>query len=81
MGERTGSRVFQWVWSYVMILPQSVVYEFCCCCSFPLTSSSRAGRDIVFVVSFSWRFCIVFEIKRERVSLRITHETKVRMLF
>ncbi|EGZ71363.1 hypothetical protein NEUTE2DRAFT_65665, partial [Neurospora tetrasperma FGSC 2509] len=26
MGERTGSRVFQWVWSYVIILHMSSTY-------------------------------------------------------
>ncbi|KAK3489682.1 hypothetical protein B0T13DRAFT_480382 [Neurospora crassa] len=27
MGERTGSRVFQWVWSYVLVLFLSWVYN------------------------------------------------------
>ncbi|KAL0935333.1 hypothetical protein CTRU02_209924 [Colletotrichum truncatum] len=27
MGERTGSRVFQWVWSYVTVCVCSVGYE------------------------------------------------------
>ncbi|KAK1962280.1 hypothetical protein LY78DRAFT_586920, partial [Colletotrichum sublineola] len=26
MGERTGSRVFQWVWSYVMVCDSEMVY-------------------------------------------------------
>ncbi|KAL0939584.1 hypothetical protein CTRU02_206194 [Colletotrichum truncatum] len=26
MGERTGSRVFQWVWSYVSYWPSKVAY-------------------------------------------------------
>ncbi|KAK0373452.1 hypothetical protein CLIM01_09183 [Colletotrichum limetticola] len=26
MGERTGSRVFQWVWSYVVVLGELRVY-------------------------------------------------------
>ncbi|KAK3395517.1 hypothetical protein B0T20DRAFT_419005, partial [Sordaria brevicollis] len=27
MGERTGSRVFQWVWSYVLFYPVAYSYE------------------------------------------------------
>ncbi|KAH7625539.1 hypothetical protein B0T09DRAFT_352129 [Sordaria sp. MPI-SDFR-AT-0083] len=27
MGERTGSRVFQWVWSYVLIYSECGVYQ------------------------------------------------------
>ncbi|KAH7633180.1 hypothetical protein B0T09DRAFT_238833, partial [Sordaria sp. MPI-SDFR-AT-0083] len=27
MGERTGSRVFQWVWSYVLDVPLAYAYK------------------------------------------------------
>ncbi|KAL0934273.1 class II Aldolase and Adducin domain-containing protein [Colletotrichum truncatum] len=27
MGERTGSRVFQWVWSYVTALCEKIIYK------------------------------------------------------
>ncbi|EGZ71230.1 hypothetical protein NEUTE2DRAFT_66180 [Neurospora tetrasperma FGSC 2509] len=29
MGERTGSRVFQWVWSYVLVLFRLATYVCC----------------------------------------------------
>ncbi|KAL0942786.1 hypothetical protein CTRU02_200672 [Colletotrichum truncatum] len=37
MGERTGSRVFQWVWSYVMGCKDNVPHNFLC-------GSSRAFK-------------------------------------
>ncbi|KAK0369457.1 hypothetical protein CLIM01_13190 [Colletotrichum limetticola] len=29
MGERTGSRVFQWVWSYVIVLGREGIHDWC----------------------------------------------------
>ena len=30
MGERTGSRIFHWVWSYVSFRPSKYIYKGCC---------------------------------------------------
>ncbi|KAK0373562.1 hypothetical protein CLIM01_09088 [Colletotrichum limetticola] len=44
MGERTGSRVFQWVWSYVTICIVNGSYTGCLCC-FAMAQNSRCLDD------------------------------------
>ncbi|EGZ76305.1 hypothetical protein NEUTE2DRAFT_52075, partial [Neurospora tetrasperma FGSC 2509] len=50
MGERTGSRVFQWVWSYVLGHGATVAYGWCELCSGLRKVLKRNGNETLWLL-------------------------------